>query len=108
MFDTTNIKTSNTTVTNIKMNPACVGTLQKTHIKSKFVRFEIGSEYCKRVFSEIPHFKTYRKPIKYGSVTDYIDEPKEIVVLQAMVFGDKQILMEYVDKEDWEYEDVHE
>lgn len=108
MFNTTNIRTSSTTVTNIKMNPACVGTLQKTHIKSKFERFEIGSEYCKRVFSEIPHIRTYRKSIEFCGRTEYIDEPKEIVVLQAMVFGDKHILMEYVDKEDWEYEDVHE
>lgn len=108
MFDTTNIKTSNTTVTNIKMNPACVGTLQKTHIKSKFVRFEIGSRYCHTVFSETPHFETTRKAIEFCGRNEYIEEPIEIVVLQAMAFGDKQVLVEYVNKKDWGYEDVHE
>jgi hypothetical protein len=27
---------------------------------------------------------------------------KEIIILQIMVFGDNQVLIEYVDKKDWE------
>jgi hypothetical protein len=30
------------------------------------------------------------------------DKGREIVVLQIMCFGDNELLMEYVDKENWE------
>ena len=78
----------------VVMNPPCVGTLQKSHPRSKFVRFHKGSNYASWVFSEIPRLT---ESTREGYV-------KEIVVLQVMVFGDNEILVEYVSKSDWEKE----
>lgn len=78
----------------VVMNPPCVGTLQKSHPCSKFVRFHKGSNLACWVFSGTPRLtESTRK-----------DEVKEIVVLQVMVFGDNEILVEYVSKSDWEKE----
>lgn len=71
----------------VVMNPPCVGTLQKTHSKSKFKRFHSRSELADLVFSSNPRI---------------YDKGGEIVVLQLMCFGDNYLLMEYVDKKDWE------
>lgn len=103
MLDKTIISGNKTTnTTNINMNPACMGTLQKTHIKSKFRRFEIDSEISERVFSEVP-FISYEER-RVGSEEWGFKEriKKEIIILQIMVFGDNQVLIEYVDKKDWE------
>lgn len=67
----------------VVMNPPCVGTLQKTHLKSKFKRFHSRSELADVVFSSNPRMS---------------DKGNEIVVLQIMCFGDNYMLMEYVDK----------
>ena len=76
----------------VVMNPPCVGTLQKSHPKSKFERFHVASELARTVFSDFPRL-----------IKDRTDREKnEIVVLQLMVFGDNEILMEYVMKSDWE------
>lgn len=71
----------------VVMNPPCVGTLQKTHSKSKFKRLHSKSELAGLVFSSNPRMS---------------DKGNEIVVLQIMCFGDNELLMEYVDKENWE------
>ena len=71
----------------VVMPAPCVGTLQKTHKKSKFCRFHIASPLAGYVFSSTP-------TLGKGS--------KEIVVLQLMAFGDRELLVEYVDKEYWE------
>ena len=39
----------------IKMPAPCVGTLQKTHRRSKFVRFHVTSKMAGWVFSDRPH-----------------------------------------------------
>lgn len=76
----------------VVMNPPCVGTLQKSHPKSKFKVFHKASPMAGTVFSDYPRL-----------VKDRPDRAKyEIVVLQLMVFGDNEILMEYVMKSDWE------
>lgn len=74
------------------MNPPCVGTLQKSHPKSKFDVFNKDSEMAKCVFSDFPRLGRDRSD----------REKYEIVVLQLMVFGDNEIAMEYVMKSDWE------
>lgn len=71
------------------MNPPCVGTLQKTHSKSKFRRFHVDSPLADVVFSDTPRLSKY-------------EDQKNIVVLQLMCFGDNEILMEYVMKSDYE------
>ena len=71
----------------VVMNPPCVGTLQKTHPKSKFKRLHSRSELAGLVFSSNPRM---------------YDKGGEIVVLQIMCFGDNELLMEYVEKEIWD------
>lgn len=76
----------------VTMNPPCVGTLQKSHPKSKFELFHRGSQMAATVFSDFPRL-----------VKDRSDRARyEIVLLQIMVFGDNEILMEYVMKSDFE------
>lgn len=74
------------------LNPPCVGTLQKSHPKSTFVRFHKCSKYAEWIFSDMPRL----------SETKAGKDLKEIVVLQIMVFGENEFLMEYVYKSDWE------
>lgn len=79
---------------NINMPAPCVGTLQKTHRKSKFIRFHVTSRMAGWVFSDRPHLnesKDYER-----------SQSPEIVVLQIMCFGDKELLIEYVEKQYWE------
>lgn len=71
------------------MPAPCVGTLQKTHRKSKFIRFHVTSRMAEWVFSDSPHL--YKN-----------DASPEIVVLQIMCFGDNELLIEYVEKQYWE------
>ena len=76
----------------VTMNPPCVGTLQKSHPKSKFEVFHKASPMAATVFSDFPRL-----------VKERTDRTKyEIVVLQLMVFGDEEILIEYVMKSDFE------
>ena len=72
----------------INMPAPCVGTLQKTHEKSKFMRFHLRSPMADCVFSNTPRLSE--------------DSKVEIVVLQLMCFGADELLMEYVNKEVWE------
>lgn len=90
MFDTHNNHSESHT--SIVMNPPCVGTLQKTHLKSKFKRFHYNSPLADCVFSDVPRLSKH-------------EDLKNIVVLQIMCFGDGELMMEYVYKEDYESED---
>ena len=65
---------------------AVSGTLQKTLRKSFFKRFHMNSDMADYVFNG-------NKLDKYGS---------EIVVLQIMLCGEKQFLMEAIYKEDYD------
>lgn len=79
---------------NINMPAPCVGTLQKTHRKSKFIRFHVTSRMAGWVFSDRPHLH---------EKGDYErSQGPEIVVLQIMCFGDNELLIEYVEKQYWE------
>ena len=62
---------------NINMTAPCVGTLQKTHRKSKFIRFHVTSRMAGWVFSDRPHLHEDEEyPLK---------KSEEIVVLQIMI-----------------------
>lgn len=76
------------------MPAPCVGTLQKTHRKSKFIRFHVTSRMAGWVFSDRPHLNE-----KDGYERS---QSPEIVVLQIMCFGDKELLIEYVEKQYWD------
>ena len=78
----------------IKMSAPCVGTLQKTHRRSKFVRFHVTSRMAEWVFSDRPH-------LHEGDGYERSQSP-EIVVLQIMCFADREFLVEYVEKQYWE------
>lgn len=98
---------SHTTINNnVHLKPACVGTLQKSHNKSKFKRFHIHSNMAEWVFSEVPHLsekETDRYTGDYDSKSGkYIIRGPEIVILQIMCFGDEELLMEYVLKSDYD------
>lgn len=76
------------------MSAPCVGTLQKTHRRSKFVRFHVTSRMAGWVFSDRPHLK---------ESDDYSHtQGPEIVILQIMCFGENELLVEYVEKQYWE------
>lgn len=74
--------------TNVTFNTPCTGMIQKSHPKSKFARFHQRSKMADWVFSDCPRLQegTY--------------ECDKIIVLQIMVFGDNELLMEYVYEKD--------
>ena len=89
---------------NVHLKPACVGTLQKSHNKSRFKRFHVRSEVARWVFSEYPHVSETEVGTKpsdgvyeysYKSGTYMLYGP-EIVILQVMCFGDEELMIEYV------------
>ena len=74
------------TVTNAKNTNAVSGTLRKSHPKSKF---------CVRIVDDDQFVFESEKP----RLTRY---DNEIVILQAMLTGENQVLIEYVLKDDFE------
>lgn len=105
---------SSTTINNnVHLKPACVGTLQKSHNKSKFKRFHIQSEVARWVFSDYPHVseeEVSTKPLNgvyeysYKSA-NYILYGPEVVILQVMCFGDEELMIEYVLKSDYDMDE---
>lgn len=67
----------------IKIPAACNGMLQKSCAESKFKRFHLRSDMAKMVFDDTPNLG-YRHKIS---------------VLQIMVFGDQEAIIEYIDIE---------
>ena len=86
MFNTTNNRF------NYSIN-AVSGTLRKSHPKSKFTIRDLSSKTY--VFDEDKPRLLY-------------DSNCEIVILQVMLIGDKEALIEYVNKEDFEKSEVAE
>lgn len=74
----------------VSLNTPCTGIIQKSHPRSNFKRFHVKSPMAEWVFSDYPRLK------------ESYSDSKEIVVLQIMVFGDNELLIEYVFKEDLE------
>lgn len=91
---------------NVHLKPACVGTLQKSHNKSKFKRFHVRSDMATWAFSEVPHLsekETDRYTGDYDAKSGkYILKGPEIVILQIMCFGDEELMIEYVLKSDYD------
>ena len=102
---------SHTTINNnVHLKPACVGTLQKSHNKSKFKRFHIRSDMATWVFSDVPHLSEKEIDRYNTSDYDYYDSKSgkyvikgpEIVILQVMCFGDEELMIEYLLKSDYD------
>lgn len=72
----------------VSFNTPCSGLIQKSHPKSNFVRFHAKSPMADWVFSDYPRLQ--KEPYNVY----------EIVVLQIMVFGDNELLVEYVYEKD--------
>lgn len=65
----------------VSLNTPSSGIIQRSHPRSKFVRFHSKSPMSEYAFSSRP------RPSRDGP---------EIVVLQIMVFGNDELLVEYV------------
>ncbi len=76
-------------ITNINVN-AVSGTLIKTFKDSYFVRFHMNSTFAKRYFQEKNPFRETN-----GKET-------EIVIVQCMLCGDGEFLVEVIDKIDYD------
>ena len=88
MFNLTNMSIGNTT-----LNFNAVGeTLIKSAPKSKFKKFHSNSVVAGRVFDSA----------KPTLTAEY--DAKEIIVLQVMLFGNEELLIEFMFKEDTEGE----
>ena len=82
-------------VTNNNIN-AVSGTLVKTFQKSYFITCEFGSYLAKGLFDE-------EKP-NLGYENDYYvyARGKEVVIIQIMLCGEKRLLVEVINKEDYD------
>lgn len=72
----------------VNIPAACSGMLQKSCAESKFKRFHLRSELASMVFDNEPN-------LGYN---------KKISVLQIMVFGDLEAIIEYIDLKKMEEE----
>lgn len=92
MLNVTSFKIGDIT-NQVSFNAPCTGIIQKSHPRSNFIRFHAKSNMAEWVFSDYPRLE---KETWYSNKGD---TPK-IVVLQIMVFGDNELLVEYVYEKD--------
>lgn len=104
MFDSTNVNVSycNKYSQVVNILPACIGTIQKSSPLSKIIKCNINSEFATKALDEFePHIeKTTRKSFKYSSGEYDAIEKIPIIVLQVMVFGNNECLIEFIAKEE--------
>jgi hypothetical protein len=90
MFNTNTINLGETSQI-VQFNAPCTGIMQRSHSKSSFIRFQKNSPMEKRIFP-------------YDGTAPYIPNSKNehinIVILQMMVFGDEEFLVEFVREKD--------
>ena len=104
MLDSTNVNVSycNKYSQVVNILPACVGTIQKSSPLSKIVKCDINSKFAEKALDEFnPHIiKIVRKSYQYTSGCYDEEEKIPIVVLQVMVFGNNECLIEFITKEE--------
>ena len=104
MLNSTNVNVSycNKYSQVVNILPACIGTMQKSSPLSKIIKCGIDSEFAKNALDEFnPHIvKTVRKSYQYTSGSYEEREKIPIVVLQVMVFGNNECLIEFITKEE--------
>lgn len=91
---------------NFRVN-AVSGNLVKNHPKSWFERFNLESRRAELLFQEGGHKATKQKYVTYEysgreHLTNVEIPKKDIIVLQAMVCGDMEVLCECIYREDFE------
>lgn len=79
----------------VQFNTPSSGIMQRSHSKSRFIRFDHGSKLADWIFSDNPHTKD-------KSQGEYFrhDPDGFVTVLQVMIFGDIKYLCEIVNNED--------
>lgn len=75
--------------TRVTFNTPSMGIIQKSHPKSRFIRCHKTSKMADWIFDEQPHLQ------KKNSYGDY-EKIADITVLQIMVFGTDELLVEIV------------
>lgn len=70
----------------VSLNTPSTGIIQKSHPRSNFTRFHAKSPRAEYVLSDFPRLTK--------------DSSRKLVVLQIMVFGNDELLVEYVYEED--------
>lgn len=70
----------------VSLNTPSTGIIQKSHPRSNFTRFHTRSPRAEYVLSDFPRLTK--------------DSSRKLVVLQIMVFGNDELLVEYVYEED--------
>lgn len=89
MFNTIKLGDSNQTV---NFNATSTGHLQKSHPKSRFIRFQKGSDLEKRVF---PVYSN-----THSHIVNLDNDREEVTVLQTLVFGNDNFLCEIIENKD--------
>jgi len=105
----TNIKLGSNT-TNVQFNTPSTGMMQRSHPKSRFIRFQKGSDMETLIFplSDIEESKLRRKETKYRESDSFnrhgssyhIDIDTPVTILQILIFGADQYLCEVVKNSD--------
>lgn len=104
MLDSTNVNVSyyNKYSQVVNILPACIGTIQKSSPLSKIIKCPINSEFAEKALDEFePHIeRTIQK--SYEFTHGYYEEIEKIpiIVLQVMVFGNNECLIEFITKEE--------
>lgn len=70
----------------VSLNTPSTGIIQKSHPRSNFTKFHARSPRAEYVLSDFPRLTK--------------DSSRKLVVLQIMVFGNDELLVEYVYEED--------
>jgi len=98
MFNKTIQNNKQTNHQEVNINEASTGQLTRISKTSKLIRFQEGSQMEKQFFCDEPYIK---KPIRkwrkeFGIEVPYDSyEHYNIDILQVLVFGDNQYLVEY-------------
>ena len=80
----------------VHLNAPTSGFMQKSNPVSRFIRFKIGSKLETALFPLSPDLKPYLECKDYNGSIKY----RNVTILQVCIFGDNQMLAEYVFDED--------
>lgn len=80
----------------VHLNAPTSGFMQKSNPVSRFIRFKIGSKLESNLFPLSPDEKPYLECKDYNGSIKY----RNVTILQVCIFGDNQMLAEYVFDED--------
>lgn len=80
----------------VHLNAPTSGFIQKSNPVSRFIRFKIGSKLESDLFPPSPDLKPYIECKDYNGSIKY----RNVTILQVCMFGDNQMLAEYVFDED--------